>query len=314
MMRRLLIIVALAVLANTAWAQDNPARVTVQQRLEKTAVFPGDRVDYRVEIRCAPGTDILAGDMDADELTLNGLEVVSSRRERRATTAGIIYEFNYRLTSYETGAAPLQIGEQVLRYYARRPGLSPDDAVASGEVVIPAVRLALRSTLPDAEVTSLALRDGRAATLLAGGIAWLRPAGLVLILIAALPLLLWAGPYLRRRVVASRQRPAAGPDPRLLESLDAVDAADAAARRGAYDQLEALLRQRLAAAGIPAFSLTAAETVDGLGIVALPVATQELAAVLAECEQARYGRDQHLPPAERFRAGVALARRLLDVR
>lgn len=314
-MTRRLCAALLLLLWLAAAAATPPAQVQVRRWLDRTALFPGDRVTYHLDIRCPKGTDILTGDLDPALLDLDGLKLVSSRRDRESLPDAVLYHVRYTLTSYAPGTGPLQIGALVIRFYMNKAGLPPGAEAPSGRITVPAATLVMRSTLPDTDTPEkLSLRDSRAASVLSAGTAWLRPLGVALILLSALPVLLWAAPVLRRLLSGMRrQRARQGPPPsrRILEELQQLDAADAGARRAGYDRLEAALRTLLAAAaGVPADGLTAEEAARCLP-GNLPVPAAELALVLEDCERARYGRDAQLPAPDRFETGVTVLARLL---
>jgi len=291
--------------------------VEVRASLDRTALWPGDRVRYAIEVHCAPGVDVLAEDLAGERLVLTGLELLSTSRERQARADGrTIHRVEHELTAYAIGA-PLRIQEQTLRYYARRPGQRMEDAVPAGEVRVPAISLVMRSTLPD-EPGEARLRDGAGAPELPAFLAWLRPAGFALVLLCALPLAVWAAQALgRSRRLPGSFSPRAAPSddlrPELL-GLQAMDTTSPAARRLAYDRLDLLLRRRLGAmVGADARALTPAEIAARLQGRAggLP---ESLPAILEECERARYAPLHALPPAARLAAGVAAAQALVEAR
>lgn len=297
---------------DAAPAGDVEASATV----DRTALWPGDRVWYTLDIRCVPGVDLLPDDLSPDRLVLTGLERLSSSQERTTREdGGTSYRVRHQLTAYEIGA-PLRVEEQSFRYLARRPGQRVEDGAPAGEVRVPALTLALRGAVPD-DLAEARLRDDAAPAPLPPFLKWGRLAGLALVLACALPLLALGGSALRRswRARGAGRPRAAGRDLRpALTQLQAVDADSPAARRAAYDRLDALLRQRLAEiSGIDARALTAAEIAqrvesrrDGL--------PPGLGDVLDECESARYAPPDALPSPDRFAAGVATAAALLGVR
>lgn len=315
MSRRVLAGIALfAATCAPAAAQPPAGNVEVRAWVDRTALWPGDRVLYTVEVRCAPGIDVLAEDLAGERLVLSGLELVSTSRERQARDdGGTIHRARHELTAYDIGT-PLRIQEQTLRYFARRPGPGTEDAAPAGEVKVPASSLAMRSTLAD-EPGDARLRDDAAAPPLPAFLAWMRPAGLALVLLCGLPVAAWAISALRGRW---RRRGARPRHSRLdlrpeVRELQAMDASAPAARRLGYDRLDHLLRRRLGdVVGKDARALTASEIAARLESGAgLP---DSLPVVLEECERARYGGSDALPSPERFAAGVAAAAALLGAR
>lgn len=309
---------ALFGLAPLAAGAPPPGDVEVKTSLSRTALWPGDRVLYTLEIACAPNVDVVTDDLLPEKLSLSGLEVVSSDRQRSEGAGGsVTYVVRHQLASYDVAAPKLGIGEQGVRYYVRRARQRLEDAAPAGEVRVPGSALALRSTLPD-ELTRLATRDGRGSEPLPAALAYARPVGLALVLLSAAPVALWAfGVARRARATRSRsqkrQRQSSSSTRSALEALRDADVQDAAARRDAFSRLDALLRQHLAvAADLPARALTAAEITARLRANGKALPADSIGALLLDCERARYGPPGRLPPAERFRSGVAVVEGLLE--
>ncbi len=98
----------------------------------------------------------------------------------------------------------------------------------------------------------------------------------------------------------------------MLEKLRTISVANASERRQGYEQLDRLVRDLLGqSAGVNANALTASEIAAGTISMNLAVSPDQLAAVVGDCEQARYGRPEQLPTVERFEVGIDLIRRLL---
>lgn len=309
-MKRLLAV--LVTLAGAAAAAERPP-VVVQALADRTALWPGDRLAWEVEVTCAPGVDVLAADLAPERLALTGLELVGSSRDRREEPGGVTrYRVRHVLTAYTFGT-PLAIAPQTLRYHERRAGAGEGEGAPAGEVEVPGATFALRSTLPD-DLAAARLRDEGAAERLPAFIAWLRPAGLALLLPGAVPVALGLAALGRRGAGAWRARRPRRPGDaarRELEALRALDARTESARRGGYDRLDALLRQRLGElSGVDARALTPAEIAALVARRGL-VVPEALPLVLEECERARYARADALPPAERFTAAVDAARELV---
>ena len=55
----------------------------VQTALSQTALWAGQVVTYTVTLTCRPTVDILQGDLDADKIALEGLQVVGQTLDRR---------------------------------------------------------------------------------------------------------------------------------------------------------------------------------------------------------------------------------------
>lgn len=291
------------------------AGVQVSTRVSQTAVWVGDPIELVVEFLCAPQVDVIADDLTQDKLGLEGLDVVSTSVEREAAPdGGVVQRFRYALRSYETASPTLHIGAWPVRYYVRRMGERPEDARPAGEVQVPGVVIARRSTLPD-EVKTIDLRatqgPGDQPTWLDAA----RLVGLGLILLAAAPLALWAMAMIARWQTRT-QRPRAAmvraQARSALEELRVADATTETGRREAYGLLDRAVRQHIAdTRGVPAHALASGELAARLHALGSPLAnaTGEL---LAECERARYGPPDRLPPQESFGTALDTAERILQ--
>jgi hypothetical protein len=211
----------------------------------------------------------------------------------------------------------MQIGAQTIRYFVRRAAVTADSATPAGEVVIPATALSLRSTLA-AEPMQSRLRDDLSSVIIPADSGWIRTAGFLLILFSVAPVASSIVTLMRIRSGERQQRQAVQAtvqaEQGVLEQLSKINPAGEQERRQAYDQLDQIVRDLLIQTrGVSANALTATEIAGRLSNQNLPVALDQLVAVVEDCELARYGRPGQLPAAERFEAGVELVRRLLIV-
>ena len=302
------IAVATLGMATLALGADKPP-VTGQARVDRTALWVGDRVHYVIEVRCRPGVDIVAADLAADRLPLIGLEVVSSEVDRQVDEHGVRYRADHVLTTYSFDASPA-IGPLALRYRPLQAG-APD-----AEVSLPPVSLALRSALPEALDQARLRNEGVIQPLplvvrLAGPLGW------SLLALSALPILFRAAVAIRRATARARSRAAKAPGETLSQELAALRALDSASdteRRRAYPRLDALLRRRATEIlGLDAFALTAAELARS-GRASGHSVPEGLDEVLEDCEIARFGREASLPSAARFALGLEAAGQLLEAR
>lgn len=286
--------------------------VQISASSSRTAVWIGEPLELVIEATCAPNIDVLDADLEQDKLKLEGLEVLAASSERTPTEGGgTLRRFRYQLAAYQVGAPTLTIGPQTIRYYVRRPGEPPEHATPQGELLVPVIAIARRSTLPD-DVPGLNLRDEGA---MAGVPRWLQnawPLGIGLVVLAAAPLVMWivaAARSGRARVKRPSARAVRSRGRTALDELKALDATSETARLDAYTRLDHALRQHVAEArSIPAHALSASEIATKLGDTPSAAVTGEL---LAECERARYAPLDRLPPAERFRAAVERAEAVL---
>jgi len=295
--------------------------VVVKTTVDRTAIFVGDRATFTIELTCKRGVDILADDLSGDKLKLEGLDFVSSDNSRQSGRDGTtVYQFRYVVTTYRVDAPALTIGPFAVRYAAVRPGQRLEEAAPAGEVQVPRVSIAFRSTLPeDADI--LGLRDDRAASTRPAIFANLQPIGIGLVIVSIVPAALAAAAVVRRRrahLERARRR-----SPRTVRhderaALDAVRALDVATidgRREAWTRLDALVRAHLRdVCGIPGPSLTAAEVAPALSAHGTRMPAELVTSVLTACEAARYAPPHAAPSADACRDTIDRVEQLLAVR
>lgn len=292
-----------------------PPAVEIRTSISRTAVWVGDPVTYSIELRCAPQVDIVTEDLATERLQLEGLEVRDVHIDRDDTEAPpLTYRVRYRLVAFNLETPALKIAEIPVRYSIRRPGQRPDEpAPPSGEVRIPALTLALRSTLPDTEVPAQ-IRDGRPLQPLPLRVTLARPIGVGLLIVAAAPVGLLAIGLARRirfqsrgpKRVTRRERRAA------LDAIRAIDVASPPERRDAYARLDALIRDHTRqATGLDAAALTPAELAGATAPQHLRQ-LEQIQALLTECERAKYA--AHAPDPERWSGVLLEAEQILNVR
>jgi len=290
------------------WSQE---AVTVRTFVERTAVWVGDPLTYTVEVRCAPGYDIVEDELGRDHLRLDGLEVRDASVSREVRDGGVVvYRARFELVSYAFDQENLRIGGRSVRYYQQRADGSIAGERPAGSVEVLPVDLVLRSVVPG--TAGPAIRTPGPTGRVPGVARLLQPVGLTLVVLAlAMVGATLAAPLARRWRLARRTGPAPKPvmDYRLaLEDLKRVDgAADQGALLQAFDRLDRLMRERLAESGIDARPLTPDEIearAEPTGDTARP---GPVAHVLRECERVRYGGGRHAPSHELLRQVLAQA-------
>jgi len=296
--------------------EKTPPPVEVHTSVSRTAVWVGDRVTYSIELRCAPQVDIVTEDLATERLKVDGLEIRDVAIDRDASEAGrLTYRVNYSLVTFSLDRPALHIGEIPVRYSIRRPGQRPEDpAPPSGEVRIPPLTLALRSTLPDTEVPAQ-IRDGRPLQPLPRRVALARPVGIGLLVVAAAPVGLLLVNLARRasrlrsrgpRRVTRRERRAS------FEEIKALDIASPSAHREAYAKLDALIRDHAQqTTGIAAAALTPSELPGTMTHPERVGQLEQIQTLLAECERAKYAPQP--PDPERWSSVLVEAEQLLNV-
>ena len=301
MNRRSLALLVLVLLPCAAGAAEPP--VQVRSSVDRTAAWVADRVTYTVEIRTAPGTDILLDDLAKEKLRLNGFDIVSSDASA-ATDASdrTTHTLRYVLTTYRVDTPMLSIEPISVRYYARRPGQRLQDIAPAGEVTVPRAVVSFRSTLPDNQPT-YGLRDARAAGTRGRLFSRADSIGLGLIVVSLAPALVLGAATIRRRTrgrTGKRSARQARADQRAaLERLRTLDVGTEEERRRAYDEISAAVRNHVAArSGVPATALTATEIEEALAHAGGRVSREEVSALIAACDDARYAPADSLPSTE----------------
>ena len=293
-----------------------PPPVEVHTSVSRTAVWVGDPVTYSIELRCAPQVDIVTEDLATERLKVEGLEIRDVAIDRDASEPGrLSYRVTYSLVTFNLDAPALKIGEIPVRYSIRRPGQRPGEpAPPSGEVRVPPLTLALRSTLPDTEVPAQ-IRDGRPLQSLPRRVALAQPVGIGLLLVAAAPVGLLLLNLARR---ASRLR-SQGPKPvtrrerrASLEEIKALDISSPASQREAYAKLDILIRDHARQTmGIAAAALTPSELPEAIRHPGRGQHLDQIQTLLAECERAKYAPQP--PDLERWSGVLLEAEQVLNV-
>ena len=291
-----------------------PTAPQVRASVNRTAVWIGDHVRFTVDIDCPPGVDVLDDDLSKDKLKLDGLEVVGSDSSRIDNADGTTRRrLVYELATYRVDVTALKIAPLSVRYYIRRPGQRLEDAAQAGEIQVPAVAVAFRSTLPEGQEYSL--RDLRPATSRPRVLTLAQSFGLALVIVSSAPAIFWASAAVARR----RQRPAhrsvrqVRSDERAsLQAARELDLSSEHARREAYTKVDVLVREHLRdICGVPGASLTPAEVKPALAARGVPIDGDRVTALLAACERARYAPIDAIPSAEACREAMAEAEQLV---
>jgi hypothetical protein len=289
-------------------------RVTV----DRTAVWVGDRVTYAIEFVCPKGTDVLEDDLAKDKLKLEGLDVVSTDSSRtEGEDLSVTRVFRYVLTTYSVTTSTLRIAPSSVRYYATRPGQRLQESAPAGEVAVPGTVIAFRSTLPEAQET-MALRDARRPAARPSIYALAQPVGIALVVVSIVPAAVWGLAFVaqrRRRARGASVRKARKSERASLEAVRALDVRNVEGRREAYTQIDAIVREHLGhVAAVTGRSLTPQEVEPALAGRKTRVAPDEVSALLAECERARYAPAAALPSEDACREALARAEQFVSSR
>lgn len=314
MTRRVLPVLILLLASPGAFAAEPP--VQVRSSVDRTAAWVADRVTYTIEIHCAPGVDVLLDDLAKEKLRVNGFEIVGNDSSVTTDAADrTTHTLRYVLTTYRVDTPLLTVEPISARYYQRRPGQRLQDMAPAGEVQIPGAAVSFRSTIPENQPT-YALRDGResasrhALFVRAGSI------GMALVVIALAPAVFLGAVAVRRRAagrVGRRTARQSRADHRAaLERLRSLDVTTDEDRRRAYDAISSAVREHIASrAGVPATALTATEIEDALAHARGRISREEVSALIASCDEARYGPPQAIPTPQACRDALSAAEQVL---
>lgn len=313
-------LVSVAAGAAPAGAQA-PARAetpAVRATVDRTAMWVGDRVTYTIEFVCARGTDVLEDDLAKDKLTLEGLDVVTTDTSRtEGTDQSVTRVFRYVLTTYSVTTPTLRVAPFPVRYYATRPGQRLQDSAPAGEVAVPGAIVALRSTLPEAQ-ERMTLRDSRAPAARHWLYGLAQPVGIGLVVVSIAPAVFWGAAFIARRRQRARGRSirqVRRSGRASLEAVRAIDLRTTDGRREAYTQIDAIVREHLGqVAAVTGRSLTPQEVAPALAGHRTRVAPDDVSALIAECERARYAPESALPSEDECRAALARAEQFVSSR
>lgn len=306
--------VAASMAATAVYAQ--PPTVHARAFVDRTAIWVGDHVTYTVEIVCPRGTDVLLDDLSKDKLKLDGLDAIGTDSSQTSSADGTTtHDFRYVLTTFHVDMPSVGVEPFSVRYYLSRPGQRMQDAAPAGEVKIPGVSIALRSTLPDGQDT-YPLRDAGTP----GGRVWIarnaRMTGLALAIISLVPAVVFGLVFVRgqmRRPERASARRAKVNQRALLEELRTMDVTTEGDRRLAYDRISAAVRQHVdAVVGVAASSLTASELEAALAGDGRKLDTATIVALLGSCDTARYAPPDHATEAQACRDAIARAETILS--
>jgi hypothetical protein len=314
--RRVAVLGALLVVLLSRGASAAAPPVQVHSSVDRTAIWVADRLTYTVDLVCDKGIDVLLDDLAKEKLRVNGLEILSS--DSSATTDAnerTTHRLRYVLTTYRVDSPAVSIEPIAVRYYTRRPGQRLQDMAPAGEVLIPGAAVSFRSTIPENQPT-YALRDGRESAsrhplfVRAGSI------GMAMVVIALAPAVFLAAVGVRRRAagrVGRRTARQSRADHRAaLERLRSLDVTTDEDRRRAYDAISSAVREHVASrAGVPATALTATEIEDALAHAKGRISREEVSALIASCDEARYGPLQAIPTAQACRDALSTAEHVL---
>ena len=183
-MRQTAIVAAVIACLVNAGATSAQVPVEVRTTVSRSAVWPGDRTIFTVELRCAPQFDILFDDLAAGRLRVDGGEVVDVQEDH--DERGQLRRFRYTLVTYRVDIPEMRIAAFPVRYYMRRAG--GVQGAPAGQVMVPPTLVAVRSVIPDGEGTPT-VRVPAGFRPAPRYLALAQPLGLTLIALAIVPVI-----------------------------------------------------------------------------------------------------------------------------
>jgi hypothetical protein len=290
--------------------------VEIRTAVNRTAVWVGDRVTYTIEFRCAPGVDLLLDDLAKERLAITGGEIIGLESDRGVSPAGrAIHRMRLTLVTHAIDAAAITMAAIPVRYYAATPGQRASSGAPAGQVTVPPLAVAVRSTLP-ATNAEIALRPPAELRPAPAYLRLAEPIGLALVIVAILPLVL-GNLDLARRVRAFRsrhhERRARKTQRGSFAQIRELEPMSDTARIEAYERLDTFLRDHLdGSTGIAARSLTPVEVQHAVESRAPWLTPHDVGGLLDACERARYDREP--PTADDWREAVRRAEEVVTAR
>jgi hypothetical protein len=143
----LLLFTAVELEAATA-GQKPQTPFSVTTRLDRTALWVGDPLEYTIQVIHPRSVQFVADDLKKENLSLPPFVLRAVRAEERDWREDKkLFEVVLLLTTYESGKSDVVIPPVAL-YYFRRDGTLSEKEARAQAIRIPAQKIALRSTLP----------------------------------------------------------------------------------------------------------------------------------------------------------------------
>lgn len=291
-------ILAITLGAATAAQRPSPSpKVYITSRVDKTAVWVGDTLNYSIELIHDTDIEFVLDNLNKESLRFAPFAIreITTRESDWADKKKLL-EINFLLSTYEIGKNDLTIPSFVLYYFKRESGLQRQAKrdVTADAVRVPAVRVGFRSTLGSGPLKP---RDFKPISAID-----VRHAILALVLgLTGITFTTVQG-VRRAREILPRQRPTkirlsawarAKAAEKRLASLQAIGGERPEDLMRFYTEVSQFLRQHLS----EQLEMEAAGLTPGEMEMALRKAdvnssrVQEIKYVLEECDRVRYGKD-----------------------
>ena len=143
----LFLLVAIELAAAPA-SQKPPLPFTITTRLDRTAIWVGDSLEYTIQVIHPRSVQFVVDDLKKENLSLPPFVLRAVRAEERDwRDDSKLFEVVLLLTTYESGKSDLVVPPVAL-YYFRRDGTVSEKEARAQAIRIPPQKIALRSTLP----------------------------------------------------------------------------------------------------------------------------------------------------------------------
>lgn len=146
-----LAILLIALGATTAAQRPSPSpKVSITSRVDKTAVWIGDTLNYTIEIVHGADIEFVLDNLNKESLRFAPFLIREiTTQDRDWTDTKKLLEINFLLSTYEIGKSDLTIPSFLLYYFKREPTLRrlAKKELTADAVRVPALRVGFRSTL-----------------------------------------------------------------------------------------------------------------------------------------------------------------------
>ena len=148
MMRNGLIAVLLTVgttfLLN-AQTEETQTDISFETDISQTAVWPGDRIHYRITLMVAQGVNVNIEDFAEENVNFEPFHLIEREHFTEEVREEIRYVFDYLLANYEIGDKQLEVPGLIFRY--EKSGPVGANEPTTSEMQIPPWPMSVRSTL-----------------------------------------------------------------------------------------------------------------------------------------------------------------------
>jgi hypothetical protein len=144
-----LLISCMMAMACTAQVQAPPETMSVQVWPDRTALYPGDRLQYVALVEHSPDIEFVQEHVRKDQLSLEPFEILDVKTSSTDLPGGRkAFEVRLLLTTYEVNRPDATVPSFNL-FYFRRSQSAGKDNVPAETLAVPPLKIGLRSTIVD---------------------------------------------------------------------------------------------------------------------------------------------------------------------